>query len=141
MDNVVLGGTAQRHDHNLIPTLQDSETIMEDICKLFPSLHHAVQDNVWVGLRPGRDRIRCEGLVVNEHKMIAHCYGHGGSGSFDNPTYSYCTTHLVLIPSLSLPYGHDNATVGIKLAYGCARDLVTNYIQPFLEKISKTKKI
>ena len=81
MDNVVLGGTAQRYDYNVNPTLYDSENIIEDICTLFPSLKHAMQDNVWVGLRPGRERIRCEGQVINEHKMIAHCYGHGGSGT------------------------------------------------------------
>ena len=81
MDNVVLGGTAQRHDHNTIPTLHDSAKIMEDVGALFPSLQQATQENVWVGLRPGRERIRCEGIAVSEHKMLAHCYGHGGSGS------------------------------------------------------------
>ena len=41
MDNVVLGGTAQKGDHNTNCSLSDSEKIMSNICELFPSLADA----------------------------------------------------------------------------------------------------
>ena len=41
MDNVVLGGTAQKGDHNTTCSLADSENIMSNICQLFPSLRDA----------------------------------------------------------------------------------------------------
>ena len=105
-DNVVLGGTAQRGDDNTVPTLTDSNRILCDIARLFPSLKHAPVDNVWVGLRPGRGRVRCgdgEVVTIAEKKvLVTHCYGHGGSG--------------------------------ITLAYGCASDVVDNHVLPFLER-------
>lgn len=104
MDSVVLGGTAQRHDSNINPTLVDSETILADIYVLFPSLQEAKLDNIWVGLRPGRDSVRCgDGHVIKHESgecLVTHCYGHGGSG--------------------------------ITLAAGCAMDVVKNHIKPFL---------
>ena len=107
-DNVVLGGTAQKGDSNTVPTLADSDRILGDVYKLFPSLKGAPVDSVWVGLRPGRGRIRCgDGEVVDagdRRVLLTHCYGHGGSG--------------------------------ITLAYGCAVDVVDNHVLPFLRQKS-----
>ena len=41
MDTVVCGGTAQVDDWNLTESIDDTKTIMDDICALFPSLIQA----------------------------------------------------------------------------------------------------
>lgn len=102
IDNVVLGGTAQRHNYNYNPTLDDSNQIQANIIEMFPALKDAVLDNVWAGLRPGREKIRCGDSEIINGKLLVHCYGHGGSG--------------------------------ITLAYGCALDVVENYVKPFIDK-------
>lgn len=38
-----------------------------------------VQENIWVGLRPGRAPLRLETEEVASVPVV-HCYGHGGSG-------------------------------------------------------------
>ena len=47
---------------------------------MVPSLHGAEVVGGWVGLRPGRDRVRLEACKVPNGSMIIHCYGHGGRG-------------------------------------------------------------
>ena len=41
MDTIVCGGTAQVDDWNLTESVDDTKTIMEDICALFPSITQA----------------------------------------------------------------------------------------------------
>ncbi|KAK9806988.1 hypothetical protein WJX72_009635 [[Myrmecia] bisecta] len=57
LDTVVLGGTAQRGDHDTSVRAEDSRRIWEGTLRLMPSLAQAKVEHEWVGLRPGRDTI------------------------------------------------------------------------------------
>lgn len=107
VDSVVLGGTAEKGNWDITPSIRETERILSDVCEVFPAFRQAQIENVWVGLRPGRTpvRLECEevqgGAMGDKNtKYIFHCYGHGGSG--------------------------------ITLAMGCAHDLVNNLLIPKL---------
>ncbi len=72
-----------------------------------------MQENAWVGLRPGRAPLRLDSESVQRSRggravssrseqplHIVHCYGHGGSG--------------------------------VTLGMGCAQDVVVNHLGPLL---------
>eukprot|EP01041_Mallomonas_annulata_P011825 gene11825-24790_t len=91
VDTVVVGGTAQKGDWNTSVSDEDTETILEKACQLFPSLRGAKVVNVWAGLRPGRTSVRLDSEMVvhtlggtqggwETETLVVHCYGHGGSG-------------------------------------------------------------
>ena len=50
--------------------LQDKRVILENVCKLAPSLKHAEHVQDWVGLRPYREPVR---LQLHHHK-VTHFY-------------------------------------------------------------------
>ncbi len=80
---VVVGGTRTVGDWNKNVDHKDTKTIFENACKILPALREAVIDNVWVGLRPSRDKPRLERQTIHygTHKLeVIHSYGHGGSG-------------------------------------------------------------
>ncbi|XP_061398284.1 D-aspartate oxidase-like [Musca vetustissima] len=79
MDTVVLGGTHQEHDYNIIPCPKDKKFIMEGCENILPALKNATHLFDWVGLRPGRSALRLEGEQKGKH-LVIHNYGHGGSG-------------------------------------------------------------
>ncbi|RLU23274.1 hypothetical protein DMN91_003477 [Ooceraea biroi] len=84
MHSVVLGGTHQEGDFDRSVREEDSEHIYKGCCRLMPSLQASQIIRAWVGLRPGRPRVRLECEALNtpmgrEFKVI-HNYGHGGSG-------------------------------------------------------------
>ncbi|XP_076761272.1 D-aspartate oxidase-like [Xylocopa sonorina] len=83
-DSVVLGGTHQENDFDCTPRKEDSEFIRNGCCRILPSLKNAKVSKEWVGLRPGRPKIRIEAEVIGSSKgrkvMVIHNYGHGGSG-------------------------------------------------------------
>ena len=80
VDSVVVGGTAQKGDWSTVPSIQDTEKIMNDACALFPSLRNAPVESVWAGLRPGRTPLRLETEMIKSSLPVIHNYGHGGSG-------------------------------------------------------------
>ena len=41
IDSIVVGGTQQKGDWNTIPSLEDTESILNNVCSLFPSLRDA----------------------------------------------------------------------------------------------------
>lgn len=81
---VVLGGTGQIGYWNTNVSVEDAARIMERCCQMLPSLQHAELIDHWVGLRPGRSRLRLEAEVVSMpgggDVTVVHNYGHGGSG-------------------------------------------------------------
>lgn len=46
--------------------LQDKEVILNNVCKLVPSLKHAKSVRDWVGLRPYREPVR---LQLDHHEV------------------------------------------------------------------------
>lgn len=82
-DLVVVGGTRTVGDWNRNVDPEDTKTIFNNACKILPSLRDAEIANVWVGLRPSRDkpRIERETLQFGSNQLeVIHNYGHGGSG-------------------------------------------------------------
>ncbi|XP_011154710.1 D-aspartate oxidase isoform X1 [Harpegnathos saltator] len=84
VEDVVLGGTHQEDDFDCTVREEDSKRIHAGCCRLMPSLKAGRMSRAWVGLRPGRPRVRleCENVRAaggKEFKVI-HNYGHGGSG-------------------------------------------------------------
>ncbi|KYQ57086.1 D-aspartate oxidase [Trachymyrmex zeteki] len=82
--SVVIGGTHQEGDFDRSVREKDSKHIYDGCCRIMPSLKGSEIIRAWVGLRPGRPRVRleCESLsssMGKEFKVI-HNYGHGGSG-------------------------------------------------------------
>lgn len=81
---VVLGGTHQENDFDCSVREEDSKHIYDGCCRMMPSLKKSQIIRQWVGLRPGRPRVRLESESLispmgKEFKVI-HNYGHGGSG-------------------------------------------------------------
>jgi len=74
-ESVVVGGTHQANDWDLIPREEDKIFIREGGKCLDPSIAAAKEINHWVGLRPGRSLVRLE-----RQGRLVHNYGHGGSG-------------------------------------------------------------
>lgn len=88
VDTVVLGGTTQKNNWDTDVSQEDSARIMENVCKIVPSLKGAKVVREWVGLRPYREPVRLE-LQHHEAQLpdgstkrlpVVHNYGHGGSG-------------------------------------------------------------
>ncbi|KAL3153224.1 hypothetical protein ABBQ38_011974 [Trebouxia sp. C0009 RCD-2024] len=88
VDTVVLGGTTQKNSWDTTVSQEDKEVILNNVCKLVPSLKHAKSVRDWVGLRPYREPVR---LQLDHHEVelpngaskqlaVVHNYGHGGSG-------------------------------------------------------------
>ncbi|XP_032667080.1 uncharacterized protein LOC116842259 [Odontomachus brunneus] len=84
VEDVVLGGTHQENDFDCTVREEDSKRIHAGCCRVMPSLKAARISRAWVGLRPGRPRVRleCENLRTPGRKefKVIHNYGHGGSG-------------------------------------------------------------
>lgn len=98
---MVIGGTGQVGNSSTEMSLLDAEKIADRAIQVMPSLKHAEVLDHWVGLRPGRVRLRLEGEVLSatalqaaadaagvelglsgrvEELRVVHNYGHGGSG-------------------------------------------------------------
>ncbi|XP_023944090.2 D-amino-acid oxidase [Bicyclus anynana] len=77
--NCVLGGTHQINDFNKNIVDEDTDFVLNGCAELMPGLKNAKLLGEWVGLRPGRERVRLEG-EQRRGKLYIHNYGHGGSG-------------------------------------------------------------
>ena len=76
---MVCGGTHQTGDYNTNISLEDKEFIESGCRKLIPGLVHSTFLRNWVGLRPGRNKIRLNAEII-DGKLVVHNYGHGGAG-------------------------------------------------------------
>ncbi|KAF7379574.1 hypothetical protein HZH66_014945 [Vespula vulgaris] len=84
-NTVVLGGTHQEGDYDLKVREKDTKFIYEGCHRILPSLKKAEILRSWVGLRPGRPKVRLEAEILesktNGKKChVIHNYGHGGAG-------------------------------------------------------------
>ncbi|KAG2485422.1 hypothetical protein HYH03_015804 [Edaphochlamys debaryana] len=123
---VVLGGTGQVGSASLEPSPSDRRAILEGCCRLLPSLRDAQILSDWVGLRPGRTRLRLElerpgarlaGTGAGTGAVVGRGAGGGGGGvggrGEAGPGRVVRVVHN---------YGHGGA--GLTLAWGCAGDVV-----------------
>ncbi|XP_033736665.1 D-amino-acid oxidase-like [Pecten maximus] len=94
-NTVTIGGTGQLNNWNTNTDGNDKQRIMEDVCRLVPSLRTAKQSHDWVGLRPSRPRVRLEAEEKPRKKTVIHNYGHSGSGVTFHWGCAKDTAHLV----------------------------------------------
>ncbi|XP_025420564.1 D-aspartate oxidase [Sipha flava] len=78
---VVLGGCRHFGSYEESVNERNTEEILEKCVNLIPSLKNALKMDyeIWVGLRPYRNKIRIEMEQIN-NTVIVHNYGHGGYG-------------------------------------------------------------
>ncbi|RUP49518.1 hypothetical protein BC936DRAFT_142334 [Jimgerdemannia flammicorona] len=88
---VVLGGTAQKHDFTATADPATADSIKRRVCEMYPALAHGKGPEALlvvrhgVGLRPSREgnvRIETERIATLDGKIVIVChnYGHGGCG-------------------------------------------------------------
>ena len=80
--DVVVGGTSKVNDWNDKSNVETSVSRLEACRKVMPGLEKARVMSTWVGLRPGRSKIRltCDTMLPDSSVTIIHCYGHGSKG-------------------------------------------------------------
>lgn len=62
--------SGERFTLSLQAHMQDSAGIMDNVCKLVPSLRDAKVVREWVGLRPYREPVRLE---LQHHEVLHQC--------------------------------------------------------------------
>jgi len=85
-DCVILGGTAEKNQWDTTVDPKVTQTILDGAEKLSPGISKAHIIKQWVGLRPGRTRVRLEVEILplfeaHQSVPVIHNYGHGGSGA------------------------------------------------------------
>jgi D-amino-acid oxidase len=79
-DTVLLGGTAQEGDWDLLPREDIAGRILRDCTAVQPRLRGARIVTERVGLRPWRREVRLESEPLPGGRTLWHNYGHGGAG-------------------------------------------------------------
>lgn len=79
LNDIVVGGTAQRGDWNRQPDQAIAAELLRKARALVPELNRAEVVGHRVGLRPARPEVRLDTEQVGESRVV-HCYGHGGAG-------------------------------------------------------------
>ena len=79
IDDIMLGGTAQKNDWNTEISPEDTKKILRKISSIVPELKEIEVIGETVGLRPARNAVRLEPEYFGD-KVAVHNYGHGGSG-------------------------------------------------------------
>ncbi len=78
---LLLGGTAQEDDWNLVPDPATATRIIERCARIRPEIANARVLEHRVGLRPARDSgVRVERELTASGGVLVHNYGHGGAG-------------------------------------------------------------
>ncbi|HSZ40363.1 MAG TPA: FAD-dependent oxidoreductase [Trebonia sp.] len=77
---VLLGGTAQEGDWDLLPREDIAGRILRDCTAVYPRLRGARIVAERVGLRPCRPEVRLESEALPGGRTLWHNYGHGGAG-------------------------------------------------------------
>ncbi|WIA40322.1 hypothetical protein OEZ86_013690 [Tetradesmus obliquus] len=114
---VVLGGTGQVGNFSSSMALADAEKIAGRALQVVPSLAHAELLDHWVGLRPGRVRLRLEAEVMSPLALAAAAEAAGVEPGSSTPG-SGRLEELRLVHN----YGHGGS--GLTLAWGTAGDAV-----------------
>jgi D-amino-acid oxidase len=77
LDDIVLGGSAERGRWDVEVDASETEAIMRRCIAVEPRLADAQVLSTAVGLRPWRPSVR---LATETDRPVVHCYGHGGAG-------------------------------------------------------------
>ena len=79
-EDVLLGGTCVVNDWNTASNPEVSQSQLNACQETMPSLKNARVMSTWVGLRPGRSKIRLDYDKSFQDMTVIHCYGHGSKG-------------------------------------------------------------
>jgi len=79
-ENVIAGGTVQVDNWSTDVNPTDRADIITRCSQYIPSLAQAEIIDEWVGLRPGRKKVRLEVEALSSTTTVVHNYGHGGKG-------------------------------------------------------------
>ncbi|MCW2683917.1 MAG: hypothetical protein JWP33_1830 [Blastococcus sp.] len=79
LDTIVLGGTAEEGDEDLVVRPLTAAQVLARCATLVPEIAGARVLAHRVGLRPGRPAVRLE-AENRSGGPVVHCYGHGGAG-------------------------------------------------------------
>ena len=77
---VVIGGTAKPNDWNDKSNTDKNISRLDTAKNAIPGLASARVLSTWVGLRPGRAKIRLTCEKLSNSTTMIHCYGHGSKG-------------------------------------------------------------
>ncbi|MEI6481711.1 MAG: FAD-dependent oxidoreductase [Candidatus Saccharibacteria bacterium] len=80
IDDIVVGGTAQKDNWSLEIDPEDTKEILRKAPGMSPVFKDVKIIKEKVGLRPARDEVRLELERVDNDSVIIHNYGHGGAG-------------------------------------------------------------
>jgi D-amino-acid oxidase len=78
-NDIIIGGTAQENDWNLLVDPKDTTDILAKAKKIASEFENVTIIEEKVGLRPARDEVRLELEQIGD-KSLVHNYGHGGAG-------------------------------------------------------------
>jgi D-amino-acid oxidase len=79
LNTIVLGGTAEEGDEDLVARPVTAEQVLDRCAAVVPEIAGARVLAHRVGLRPGRPVVRLE-TQDGPGGPVVHCYGHGGAG-------------------------------------------------------------
>jgi hypothetical protein len=132
VDSLVIGGTGQRGDWSTAVSAEDSRSILEGVCRMFPSLALAELLETNVGLRPCRPSVRLDSEV--RQRRVPCCPGRsdcgGGAGAGGGATDRGKDTDRLQLQLLVRCYGLGGS--GYTLGPGVAVDVVRNHIGPYI---------
>jgi len=122
-DWVVIGGTGQVGNSSTEMSLADADRIADRAIQVLPSLKHAELVDHWVGLRPGRVRLRLESEELSPAALAAAAEAAGG----DVEPFSRAGSGRLQGLRVVHNYGHGGS--GLTLAWGTAGDAVQLVLQ------------
>lgn len=135
-DCVVLGGTGQVRNYNTAVSLSDAAKIADRAIQVVPSLKHAELLDHWVGLRPGRVKLRLEAETLGCEALLKGAEGEAADGisrsagcqeSSERVGQGGCGS--VKMQSLKVVHNYGHGGSGMTLAWGTAGDAVKLALQ------------
>ena len=138
----MLGGTGQVRNYSTEVSLSDAAKIADRAIQVIPSLKHAELVDHWVGLRPGRVRLRLEAETLARDVLLEAAESAadlaaaaGGYGSSDPGSrgFSGSARHagggLRKVQHLRVVHNYGHGGSGLTLAWGTAGDAVQLVLQ------------
>lgn len=132
---IVLGGTGQVRNYNTDVSLTDAAKIADRAIQVVPSLKHAELLDHWVGLRPGRVRLRLELETLSHSELqqaaeiAIEAAGSNLPMTGENAGVGHTGCVSRRLPDLKVVHNYGHGGSGLTLAWGTAGDAVQLALQ------------